>query len=129
MLKISRITSIEWYAQGDTYHQRDPSKAKKKKKTRFKVDSIHSITRNKSKCFSTITNLITFFLKELLEKIWKPRCQLMIDKEKSLGITKKIKIKKGAVSTLEHSTDNHVPSAWETWIHLANKYGNSFLDF
>jgi hypothetical protein len=74
-------------------------------------DQIHLITRKKSKCFSIITQLTTFFLKELLEKIWKPRCQLMIDKEKSLGITKKVKLTKGAVSTLVHSTDEHVPSA------------------
>ena len=68
-------------------------------------------------------------MKEVFEKIWKHRCRLLIDKEKSLDISKKDKYKKGVSSVLAHSTDNHVPSAWETWIHMANKYGNAFSDF
>ena len=93
------------------------------------VNLVHVITRNKSKCFSTVTQLVSFFFKEIFEKVWKHRCQLLIAKEISLGISKKIKFKKGVSSALDHSTDDHVPSAWETWIHMANKYGNSFSDF
>src|SRR5215216_6813340 len=90
------------------------------------VDSVHIITRNKSKCFSIVTQLVTFFFKEIFEKVWKHRCRLMIAKEQHLGISKKVKFKKDAVFTLAHSTDDHVPSAWETWIHIPNKYGNLF---
>jgi len=93
------------------------------------VDLVHKITRNKAKCFSVITQLTTFFIKGIFEKVWKHRCQLMIDKERSLGISKKDKFKKGVSKVLAHSTDDHVPSAWETWIHMANKYGHSFSDF
>src|SRR5215216_6587526 len=70
------------------------------------VDSVHIITRNKSKCFLIITQLVTFFFKEIFEKVWKHRCRLMIAKEQHLGISKKAKInKKGAISALDHSTD------------------------
>ena len=57
------------------------------------------------------------------------RCNLMIVKERSLGITIKDKTKRGASSFLRHEETSSPTYSWEAWIHLANKFGYTFTDF
>jgi hypothetical protein len=93
------------------------------------VSIVQKITRNRKKCLCIVTNTLTFFFKKMYEEVWKHRCKLMHDKEILMGITKQDKFLQSASKFLPHTTDYQISPVWETWIHLANKYGNKFSDF
>ena len=93
------------------------------------VDIVHKITRNKGQCFSIITQTLIIFQQKLFEDVWKHRCNLMIAKERSLGITIKVKTIRGASSFLRHEEILTPTHNWENWLHLANKFGYTFTDF
>ena len=65
----------------------------------------------------------------MYEDIWKPRYKRMIAKEQFLGIKTKDKHLRSVSKFLGHQSNYQVLNMWETWIHLANKYGNKFSDF
>jgi hypothetical protein len=94
---------------------------------------------------SLIIGLITNYLIQLFhDKIWLPHCNKLIDKERSLGISSRLKKlkkrkKKKSVSAVlaTHTKVTIFPSqkredkstTWKSWLTLALKFGNSWLDF
>jgi len=89
------------------------------------ISLIHRITKNKNSCYTIIVNSLIFFFKNLYDNVWKHRCRLLIAYELSKGINKQIKHKQGACKRLPHSIKKPSSLIWESWIHKANKYGNS----
>jgi hypothetical protein len=65
----------------------------------------------------------------MYEDVWKLRCTFIIAKEKLLGISSKDKHLRDVSKFLGHNNNYQVPNNWETWTHLAIKYGNKFSDF
>src|SRR5687768_2747619 len=66
------------------------------------TDIVHKITGNKNRCFSIILRSLLLFYQILYDDIWKHHCNLMIVKERSIGITKQDKRKRSANSPLPH---------------------------
>jgi hypothetical protein len=93
------------------------------------VSVIQKITRSGNKSLKIIIQLLLFFFQKMYEEIWKPRCKLMIAKEKSLNITSKDKHLRGVSKFLDHTNNHQFPNMWETWLHLSIKHGNKFSDF
>ena len=93
------------------------------------IDTVHKITSNKERCLSIISRSLLLFHQKLYDDIWKHCCNLLITKERSMGITKQDKRKWSASSPLPHRQTSSPSFNWETWIHLANKFGYAFSDF
>ena len=70
------------------------------------VSMIHQLVRSKHLAISITVKICLFFLEKIYDNVWKSRCNLIIEKEQSEGITKKDKR-----------------------LRDANKHGNKFSDF
>ena len=57
-------------------------------------DSINNFIKNRMHTKEIITNFINELQKEILEEIWKPRCEIMLVNEQFAGIDRKQKYKK-----------------------------------
>lgn len=57
-------------------------------------DSINNFINNRMHTKEIITNFINELQKEILEEIWKPRCEIMLVNEQFAGIDRKQKYKK-----------------------------------
>jgi hypothetical protein len=93
------------------------------------VSLIHQIVRSKHLAISITVKICLFFFEKIYDNVWKPRCNLMIEKERSEGISKKDKRLRGASKFVNHQPAPDASHTWELWIHLANKHGNKFSDF
>ncbi|CAJ0868688.1 4191_t:CDS:2 [Entrophospora sp. SA101] len=54
-----------------------------------------------------ITNFVNELQKEILEEIWKPRCEIMLINEHSAGIDRKQKHKKKPLNYVSTISNNH----------------------
>jgi len=93
------------------------------------INTVHKIAGNKERCLSIISRSLLLFHQKLYDDVWKYRCNLIIAKERSMGITKQDKRKRSASSPLPHRQTSSPFFNWKIWIHLANKFGYAFSDF
>ena len=74
---------------------------------KFLSDSINKFLNNRMHTKEIITNFVNELQKEILEEIWKPRCEIMLINEHSAGIDKKQKHKKKPLNYVSIISNNH----------------------
>ena len=75
--------------------------------------------------------------KDLYNLIWKPRCDITIQRQLSMGLSqraKKIKYKNRSSSAVVPSSSRRVLRSssldqWSTWVHNSLVFGTSWLNF
>ena len=104
---------------------------------KFAYNQIFNLTNSTTHTIKIINNTISFLQDLLYNLIWRPRCEIQVSKEKSLGISIKDKKKKKVTlprnlrqrPMLNDSGTTDHSNRWTKWITLASTFGCGWTNF
>jgi ribonuclease HI len=104
-------------------------------KTLTHILSSQGLSRNQ--VYEVLFPAMNSFYNDLFTKIWKPRCDITIQRQLSMGLTKKakrIKFRHRSTTTMVAASSRNViskatPTRWTSWTANSLKFGSSWVNF